>query len=175
MIQQPDLSSSIVAPFAALTADFKLVSCCVHLRMARKPVKREQRRRTKQTDNRLGDSSKKSKSVERLDSEDEDDVVFYQDLDTTDKEVVDNFVLDIQSELAPNSQGIQGHSPISIEFEEIAHAFQASLVTFIGGSSKTCGVQVLESKTSVASIAPGVFNMPFLQVDLLFSTHRTCF
>lgn len=108
--------------------------------------------------------------MERLEIEDGDDAVFYHDLDTTDKEVIDNFVLtNEQSELAQGSRYIQEHSPIKIQFEGIIHILQASLSTFIGGSSKMPGVQVLESKTCLASIAPGVFNLPFLQVKVFSS------
>ncbi|XP_044724456.1 uncharacterized protein HRG_02352 [Hirsutella rhossiliensis] len=169
-IQHPDLSSALIAPQGALSADFRSSSCRIDISTTRASRASKGRRRKRQ---RTEDGLARTETLPSVTAPDEGD--FYHGLTYADRKAVEAFVL---------SMDFEASSQQDKQRAEQEDTNSARLVESLIGSSRArdlvqvairvlvCGQKgqhkefmILRSSPlhSLATLAPAVFHVPYLK------------
>ncbi|PNY24080.1 Ras guanine nucleotide exchange factor A [Tolypocladium capitatum] len=173
-IQHPDLSSALVAPAAACTAEFRSSSCSIDIctkKASRAASNQRDRKRRKKEDH-------EAQLEEHSDVPSQDDDYFYHSLTVADRMAIDKFVLSMnfgagekrdeqgpkrkERDLSQLVDKIMGSDHV----QDLIHAALKILV--LGHKGQNRGVTVLEStpSQSLTDLAPAVFHIPYLRASI---------
>ncbi|KAK5998009.1 hypothetical protein PT974_00378 [Cladobotryum mycophilum] len=167
-IQHPDLSSALVPPADAFTADFRSVTCSVDISKVEKESsapdgRRCKRRKCRQTEAR----------VEREETKDTVDEELYTSLIFEDQRAIDEFMLGWGVDSAASEGKALKERKHENEdkgmylSEQVRRMLEVTLRVLVLGNGKPLkGVRVRESTVSQAltKLAPAVFHIPYLKV-----------
>lgn len=166
-IQHPDLSSALVPPDDASTAEFRAVSCSINLSTPQKAAAPP--RPTRQT------RSRKRVKVEEVDSSQDGagDDELYECLTADDRRAIDDFVSSLNFRTTGNhptgpvQQGVTGAIEDILGSGNVQNLLQTALRILVLGSNRSYkGVKALEStpSQSLTVLMPAVFHVPYLKV-----------
>ncbi|KYK61263.1 hypothetical protein DCS_02405 [Drechmeria coniospora] len=161
-MQHNDLSSALVAPSGALTAEFRSLQCSINV-SARNHQSNGDHRERKKRKVACQDAKAEGKHFDMASEEDDS---FFQALAPSDRQAIDNFCLimnfnhDDKKDAIHSALFRRGPSPNNVQI--LVHASLSMLVS--GHKGQHRGVTVLESNPhcSLISLAPGVFHVPYL-------------
>lgn len=169
-VQHPDLSSGLVAPAGASTADFLSASCSVEILPTTWPPTSVERRHKMQ---KLG-----QQQTETYGTFSE---LLCRSLTVADRKAIDDFVqsMGLGVEIRQPAGGAKRRGSTACDTPsnstEVKDLFQTALRVFVlGHKSQIKGVSVLESCPSQAlvDLMPAVFHMPYLKVRITWARAR---
>lgn len=164
-IQHPDLTSALVAPRNAPTAEFQAVWCTLDISTS---VTEYQTVETKPTDQPQQPQEKHINGSRETNDE------IYHSLDLDDRMAIDSFLTPLGGPCGERSREInlkrkrvKSVKPVA-DVSASRSLVEATMdILLFGGGKKCFGFKVLEGEAlpGLMHLAPGVFHMPYLKVS----------